>query len=704
MRAIILIGLLHIVFSEATAQTCTEIKGIVSDEKQQPLPGANIYLQSNWRVGTSTDSLGSFILPPINQPDTLVISFIGYEEQFIPVTTSTCTLRIVLKSLTTQTGEVTVMAERLIAEEFRTFKATKLQIYTNPAARADPLLAVNSMPAATTLDESANISLRGSTAQETGIFLNNVPIYDGVRYSQLNGIGTFSIFNTAIINNVQVFPGNPPLEYGNASSGLIALQTDTNIPEQSNTQFSVTLANIGVNTHLRTGKTSSLTLFSNYQYSNLLTNLNKKAFERIKKFNTTDLGIHYYRQWPKASLRIFNYSLRESFTYDFRHPSFQGDFHSGKTRNFSTISLQHKLGAGELSLNKGLSFGRSDFNYSATDITITSQDLYTSLNYYFKTPVLDFKTGISSDNRRQNFNGSISTLAYALGPQHPHQQAQSKTTIPITEVYGYTKIILNEKFIAGAGVRKKLGSQSIADYTSLQANFKWQPTDEFSSILGAGQYHRTDFSRSGEDPIIQYKNSQLSLDLSYKIKYYELALSGFIKRSVQTDEIQNTQGLEFFALYRKSNFSGQISFTTLQTSIKKDITYPSPYDLGYFIKGNVQYRLNQSWTISLFATGRQGTWYQPVVSSVFDPQWQVFQPLYLVATDSERLPDYFSLSGNISRMFTLSDKLNLIAFISAENITNHLNVRSYTYNFDYSQKVNEQFTQRTFFVGCVLNF
>ncbi|HCZ34408.1 MAG TPA: hypothetical protein DHV26_00610 [Cytophagales bacterium] len=704
MRAILLLGLLLIALPEATAQICTEIKGIVIDEKQQSLPRANIYLQSNWRVGTSTDSLGSFILPPVNQPDTVVISFVGYKELFIPVSTSTCTLTIVMESLITQTGEVTVMAERLIAEEFRTFKATKLQIYTNPAARADPLLAVNSMPAATTLDESANISLRGSTAQETGIFLNNVPIYDGVRYSQLNGIGTFSIFNTAIIDNVQVYPGNPPLEYGNASSGLIALQTDNNIPEKSNTQLSVTLANIGVNTHLRTGKTSSLTVFSNYQYSNLLTNLNRKAFERIKKFNTTDLGIHYNRQWANTSLRIFNYSLRESFTYDFRHPSFQGDFYSGKTRNFSTISLQHKLGAGELSLNQGLSFGRSGFNYSASDITITSRDFYTSLNYYYKTAMVDFKTGISSDNRRQNFSGSIATLAYALGPQHPHQHAQSTTNIPITEAYGYTKIILSEKFIAGAGIRKKLIAQSIPDYTSLQANFKWQPTDAFSSIFGVGQYHRTDFSRSGENPIIQYKNSQLSLDLSYNKKHYELSVSGFVKRSDQTDQSQNINGLEFFARYKKSKFSGQLSFTTLQASIKKEETNPSPYDLGYFIKSNVQYRFNQSWTVSLFATGRQGTWYQPVVSSVFDPQWKVRQPMYSDATNSKRLPDYFSLSGNISRMFTLSDQFNLIAFISAENITNHLNVRSYTYNFDYSLKGIEQFTQRTFFIGCVLNF
>jgi hypothetical protein len=133
MRAILLLVLLVIAFNKAEAQPCSEIKGIVRDALLLPLPGANIYLQSNWRVGTSTDILGRFTLP-ISQPDTVVVSFIGYREQFIPVSNSACEVVITLESITTQTQEVVVVAERLIAEEFRTFKATKLQIYTNPAA------------------------------------------------------------------------------------------------------------------------------------------------------------------------------------------------------------------------------------------------------------------------------------------------------------------------------------------------------------------------------------------------------------------------------------------------------------------------------------------------------------------------------------------------------------------------------------------
>ncbi len=705
MRAILLLVLIAIVLSEARAQPCSEIKGVVRDSEHHSLPGANIYLQSNWRVGTSTDTLGRFILP-INQPDTVVVSFIGYREQFIPVSTSTCELIITLEATSTQTQEVVVVAERLIAEEFRTFKATKLQIYTNPAARADPLLAVNAMPSSTTLDESANISLRGSTAQETGIYLNNVPIYDGVRYSQLNGIGTFSIFNTAIINNVQVFPGNPPLEYGNASAGLIALQTETNLPEKNSGQATITLANIGINTQLRINSKSALILFSNYQFSDLLTELNKKAFKRISKFNTTDLGLHYFHTWkPNTSLRIFNYSLNESFIYDFIHPSYQGDFRAGKIRNFTTLSVQHRIGNGEFSINQGASFGKSEFAYSLSDIRINDLDLFSSLNYHHTSRWIDFKTGFSYDSRKQKFAGLIPILDYALGTGHPHIHAESTARIPLTEWYGYSKLTLSEKWIAGLGLRKNFPTDHQPHYTSMQANLKWQPIEKVSWLMSVGRYYKIDFARSGETPTIQFENQQASSDLSFKTKRFELTLSAFAKRTQTPINRQYTKGLELFALYKKPKVTAQISFTTLQARIKTgDMSYRSSYDLGYFAKGNFQYRFNQSWSLSAFALWRQGAWYQPVVSSVFNSQWNVYEPALAAHNQQERMPDYFSLSGNLSKMFALTEKLTLIGFLSAENITNHFNLRAYTYNFDYSSAIAERFTQRTFFLGAVLNF
>ncbi|MFM8744177.1 MAG: carboxypeptidase-like regulatory domain-containing protein, partial [Cytophagales bacterium] len=211
---------------------CATVTGLVKDAVTgMELPGATVRTSNNSLSGVITDVNGKFVWK-YSVGDSLCVSFVGYNDAVITIE-SACEIEVRLSPSSMNLDEVVIKSERLITEEFTVSKIKKLDIYTNPSAKADPLLAVNALPSATTTDESANISLRGGSPNETGIFLNNVPINDAVRYGQLNGIGTFSIFNTALIKQVQVYPGNPPLEFGNTTSGLIALNTDEDIPTKS---------------------------------------------------------------------------------------------------------------------------------------------------------------------------------------------------------------------------------------------------------------------------------------------------------------------------------------------------------------------------------------------------------------------------------------------------------------------------------------
>lgn len=56
------------------------VKGIIRDDKGEPLAGANIYLKGK-EVGTVTDVDGKFEFPVEVQPgDIIVVSFIGFEK------------------------------------------------------------------------------------------------------------------------------------------------------------------------------------------------------------------------------------------------------------------------------------------------------------------------------------------------------------------------------------------------------------------------------------------------------------------------------------------------------------------------------------------------------------------------------------------------------------------------------------------------
>ena len=59
------------------------VKGKVLDENQQPLPGANIYFDGT-TIATIADNNGNFILNLSSKINSvLVISFIGYQTQYI---------------------------------------------------------------------------------------------------------------------------------------------------------------------------------------------------------------------------------------------------------------------------------------------------------------------------------------------------------------------------------------------------------------------------------------------------------------------------------------------------------------------------------------------------------------------------------------------------------------------------------------------
>ncbi|MEO5975536.1 MAG: carboxypeptidase-like regulatory domain-containing protein, partial [Chryseolinea sp.] len=229
------------------AQKKTQLKGVIRDARTgDALPGASIYTNIRPPVGTFSADNGEFQLDIAGDYlDSINVSLVGYalykfkyKDKAAPIVISLQQSRVLL-------NDVEINEKPIVAEEFVINRLDYLAVVTNPASSADPLLAVRTLPSSSNQDESASISFRGSDPLQTGVILNGVPVYDGVKFAQLSGIGTFSIFNPQLIKSVLVFPSNPPLEYGNVGSGLIDLTTDSKT-EKAYVQTSVGLANSGV--------------------------------------------------------------------------------------------------------------------------------------------------------------------------------------------------------------------------------------------------------------------------------------------------------------------------------------------------------------------------------------------------------------------------------------------------------------------------
>ncbi len=83
------------------------VRGVIKDEKGNPVPGATIQIKGT-SIGTLTDLNGNYVLESVPPQSTLVVSFIGYKSQEIPVDDKT-QINISLEQDVTALNEVVVV-------------------------------------------------------------------------------------------------------------------------------------------------------------------------------------------------------------------------------------------------------------------------------------------------------------------------------------------------------------------------------------------------------------------------------------------------------------------------------------------------------------------------------------------------------------------------------------------------------------------
>lgn len=683
-----------------------QIKGIVRDQTDgAELIGAHLILLSDWEQSTITDVSGHFALRA-SMNDTLVVSYMGYEEQLVPVAGQS-TVEVFLIPKTTQIAPVQITSDRLIAEDFTVTKLNRLDIYKNPNAKADPLLAVNGSPAVTTTDESANISFRGSGPGETGIFLNQVPVYDAVRFSQLNGIGTFSIFNTELASSVHVFPGNPPLEYGNTTSGLISINTRDQV-QAGSSQISLSMANFGFfhGSELGRKERTSLILYGNYQPSAVLIAVNPTALRQIPWFQAIDGGLQVSHQFDgNAHLKVFNYTLSEGYDFNFRSPTYLGTFKQRKLRNMTILNYRKGLYDGILSVNAGWNQSNARLHYSQFDYHLDNEDQYLSINYHKEKYRLEWKFGAAADNRVRGFDGQVPQYDFALGSEHPSIMITTNQSRLIVDGFTYLKYRPSDKISFGYAVRSnvpittrdvKIGRQSVVNFA---------PTQYHRVIMASGTYHRYDWIDNQELGWISSK--QFSLDYQYESADWRWTLSAYTKRNSRQELETDVFGVETYFRYRpgrKFYWDFSYSFIDVEESAPGG-SRPGIYDLNYFIRSGIEYAFAPYWTLSGRMLWRQGVYHNSINEIIYRDDLNVFEPTFFpIAHTSDRLPYYQIIDVNLSRLFTIGEAMQGVVYGSVSNLLNRENVRGYTYDFTYEKPQQELLGLRTFYVGLVLTF
>ena len=220
---------------------CT-VKGVLFDEKNgESIPFANVVLyerdpsganvEKQTTHGCATDINGFFLINKVPEGTyTLKVRYMGYEEYSEQVT-------LVKNKVVTKTIHLKPAAQMLKAVEITDSKKEERQMQTQVSVQKITSSQIQQMPSiggtadlaqymqvlpgvSSTGDQGGQLYIRG------GSMIQNLCLLDGmIVYNPFHSIGLYSIFETDVILNANIYTGGFGAEYGGRMSSVMDIST-----------------------------------------------------------------------------------------------------------------------------------------------------------------------------------------------------------------------------------------------------------------------------------------------------------------------------------------------------------------------------------------------------------------------------------------------------------------------------------------------
>lgn len=216
-----------------------EVSGNVLDAKNNPIEGANVYIEGSYD-GTTSSASGKFQFQTTETGmQTLVVSFLSYETYRIVADVSklssiTVKLREDINALDT----VVISAGTFEAGDASKVSVLKpLDVVTTASALGDFVGALQTLPGTSTVAEDGRLFVRGGDANETQIFIDGIRVFTPYAPTT-NNIPTRGRYSPFLFDGITFSTGGYSAEYGQALSSVLLLNT-INEPDQEKTDIGI---------------------------------------------------------------------------------------------------------------------------------------------------------------------------------------------------------------------------------------------------------------------------------------------------------------------------------------------------------------------------------------------------------------------------------------------------------------------------------
>jgi outer membrane cobalamin receptor len=248
--------LIALLFLSISAYGQSVVSGKVTDEKNNPIAGANVFLEGTYDGATTAEDGTFSFSTTATAKQILVASFLTYETSKVAVhVKSAQNLVVVLRENVNALDAVIVTAGTFEAgDKARVSVLKPLDIVTTAGSAGDIVAALQTLPGTQTVGEDGRLFVRGGEADEAQTFIDGIRVAQpyGAKTSELPTRGRFSPF---LFNGISFSTGGYSAEYGEALSSVLLLNT-VDEPDQEKTDVSLMTVGLGLGHTKKWGKRS----------------------------------------------------------------------------------------------------------------------------------------------------------------------------------------------------------------------------------------------------------------------------------------------------------------------------------------------------------------------------------------------------------------------------------------------------------------
>lgn len=722
-------------FQSLSAQVT--IKGVIRDNKNNPIAGASISIKDSYD-GATSDSTGKYSFKTTEKgSQLLVISNIGYKtvEQSIKVEGTLLTIDVTLKQEISELTAVVLSAGTFEASDRKRAAVVldPIDIVTTASANGDITQALKTLPGAQQVGESEGLFVRGGTAAETKTFIDGT-LVNNFFFSSVPNIAQFGRFSPFIFKGTVFSTGGYSALYGQALSSALILES-IDLPEQSsaNLGISVLSGSLGYQ-HLSKNKKSSFG--ASYSYTDLALAFavikQKQDYSKVPAYHNGDANFRI-KTSKTGMLKYYGYfsSNKLSFsTNSIDSLGYLDQFSIANTNHYHNLTWRENLPK-RWKINIGTSYtnNKDDINSSMLDQNkneVVLGNLETKKfgidltgNYFNAKLVFEKKMkGLSAIRFGTEYNYSNDKSIYTA---FDNQKYPGSLKEHIKSLFAEGDVYATNDLAVKGGVR--LEHSALLDKTNIAPRFSiaYKLGKGSQASLAYGIFYQNPERRYLPSPnsltfmkathyIAQFQKSinqqTFRAEVFYK-KYDNLlktAVVGFTEAAINNNGFGDAKGFEFFWRDKKTikNFDYWISYSYLDT--KRDfLNFPSA------ITPNFAARHTASLVMKKFVTPWKTQFNASYNYASGRPYYNIgYDGFNYKFNDRGTVPDYHNVSFSVNYLPSIGKKDAKSFTVFVFQVSNIFNIKqTYGYQYSYNGARKEAIvpTSRMFvFIGAFISF